>query len=185
MKTGPNGVALLKKWEGLKTRAYRDVAGIWTIGYGHTAAAGDPTPVEGMTLTPGECEAILKRDLAKFERRVNDLVDVPLSQDQFDTLVSFDFNTGALHRSTLLKRLNRGDYIGVPEELRKWVKAGGKTVPGLINRREAEVALWRSAMPPSVPSSPATKPAGNKAGNIIMAIFLALLALLGAYLGIR
>lgn len=141
-KVNKEGLELIKRWEGLKLKAYTDSGGFWTIGYGHTSAAGKPDVYEGMTITEKEAEKILQNDLAKFEKRVNNLVKVPLNDNQFSTLVSFDFNTGALHRSTLLKKLNAGDYDSVPSELMKWVKVKGKRVQGLVNRRAAECGLW-------------------------------------------
>jgi hypothetical protein len=88
---------------------------------------------------------ILASDLVKFEDGVDNLVKVPLKQNQFDALVSFAFNVGlgALGKSTLLKKLNAGQYDAVPAELMKWTKAGGKELPGLVRRRRAEAALWR------------------------------------------
>ncbi|MGU3575630.1 lysozyme [Brucellaceae bacterium C25G] len=136
------GLSLIQQWEGLKLTAYKDVAGIWTIGYGHTSTAGAPQVKQGMQITKTEASRILRSDLAKFEKRVSDLVKVPLSDNQYAVLVSFDFNTGALHKSTLLKKLNKGDYNAVPAELAKWVNAGGKRVQGLVNRRAAEAGLW-------------------------------------------
>lgn len=136
------GLSHVKKFEGLRTRAYRDVANILTIGYGHTSAAGAPEVRDGMTISETQAEQILQSDLRKFEDRVSRLVKVPLSDNQFAALVSFDFNTGALHKSTLLKKLNKGDYNSVPTEMMKWVNAGGKKVKGLVNRRAAEAGLW-------------------------------------------
>ncbi|MEJ5019325.1 lysozyme [Ochrobactrum vermis] len=136
------GLSLVKQWEGLKTTAYRDVAGVLTIGYGHTSAAGSPKVTPGMAIGNKEAERILKADLAKFEARVERFVKVPITDNQFAVLVSFDFNTGALDKSTLLKKLNKGDYAAVPIELMKWVNAGGKKVQGLVNRRAAEAGLW-------------------------------------------
>lgn len=136
------GLSHIKKFEGLRTRAYRDVANILTIGYGHTSAAGAPDVREGMTISESQAEQILQSDLRKFEDRVSRLVKVPLSDNQFAALVSFEFNTGALHKSTLLRKLNKGDYNSVPVELMKWVNAGGKRVKGLVNRRAAEAGLW-------------------------------------------
>ncbi|MGF6178882.1 lysozyme [Ensifer sp. 4252] len=106
--------------------AYRDVAGIWTIGYGHTSAASAPVVTPNMVITEAEAEAILRADLATFEERVSRLVKVPLTDNQHAVLVSFDFNTGRLGKSTLLKKLNDGGYDAVPTELMKWVNAGGK-----------------------------------------------------------
>ncbi len=142
------GLSLIQQWEGLKLTAYKDVAGIWTIGYGHTSAVGSPQVKPGMTITKAEAEHILLADLSKFEARVEKLVKVPLTDNQFAVLSSFDFNTGELHSSTLLKKLNKGNYGAVPGELARWVKAtdpntGKKvTVQGLINRRAAEAGLW-------------------------------------------
>lgn len=147
MRTNDAGVKLIKKWEGLKTKAYQDVAGIWTIGYGHTSAAGGLKVTPGLVISEKEAEDILKSDLVKFENDVNKLVKVPLTDNQFATLVSFHFNTGALGKSTLLKKLNAGQYDAVPSELMKWNKAtvNGKlvAVKGLTNRRTDEVHLWK------------------------------------------
>jgi lysozyme len=134
---------LIKQWEGLKLKAYRNFAGEpWTIGYGHTSAAGAPEVYKGMVISEDQAEQILRADLRVFEERVDRLVKVPLTENQFATLVSFDFNTGALHKSTLLKKLNARQYDAVPVELMKWVNAGGKRVQGLVNRRSAEAGLW-------------------------------------------
>ena len=136
------GLSHLMQWEGCELTAYKDVAGVWTIGYGHTSAAGIPHVKAGMRISQKEAGDILKADLGKFEERVERLVKVRLTDNQFAVLVSFDFNTGALHKSTLLKRLNAGDHDAVPAELMKWVNAGGKRVKGLVNRRSAEAGLW-------------------------------------------
>lgn len=138
------GLAHIRQWEGLRLEAYRDVAGIWTIGYGHTAAAGPPAPSSGMRISEAEAVAILQRDLRQFEAAVETKVKVPLNDNQFAALVSFCFNVGAgaFGKSTLLKKLNAGNYDAVPGELAKWVKAGGKTVKGLVHRRAAEAGLW-------------------------------------------
>ncbi len=152
------GLAHIKSWEGLERKACRDIAGVLTIGYGSTGKHVRP----GMVITEAEAEALLRKDLDRFERRVDQLVKVPLSDNQFAALVSFDFNTGAIHKSTLLKKLNTGNYEAVPSELAKWNKAtvNGKMVKvnGLVNRRTSEAALWRS-MSISVPApAPKAKP---------------------------
>ena len=145
MNTSDSGLKLIRSFEGLRLKTYRCPAGIWTIGYGHTTAAGPPEVREGMRITAGEAEAILKRDLGNFEAAVGAMVKVPLTQAQFDVLVSFAFNCGAaaLRRSTLLKRVNAGTFDAVPAELMKWTKADGRELPGLVRRRRAEAALWR------------------------------------------
>jgi lysozyme len=147
MKTSEKGIALIKSHEGMRLNAYLCPAKVWTIGYGHTSAAGEPKVVQGMKITRQEAEEILRRDLAKFEDRVNRLAKVPLTQGQFDALVSFDFNTGKLHSSTLLKRLNAGKYAEVPRHLMRWTKGGGRELPGLVRRRRDEAELWRELDP--------------------------------------
>jgi GH24 family phage-related lysozyme (muramidase) len=147
MKTSDKGVALIKAHEGKRLSAYTCPGGVLTIGYGHTSAAGKPDVVRGMRISEREAEDILRRDLSRFEARVNRLVKVPLTQGQFDALVSFDFNTGKLHSSTLLKRLNAGKYSDVPRQLMRWVNGGGRELPGLVRRRRDEAELWRSLDP--------------------------------------
>ena len=140
----PHGLEKLKQWEGLKTKAYKDSGGVWTIGYGHTAMAGEPKPRAGMVITAAEAESILLKDLTQYEAAVESLVKVELNDNQFAALVSFAFNVGigAFKNSTLLKKLNQGDFNAVPTELMKWTKAGGKKLQGLVNRRQAEGYLW-------------------------------------------
>ncbi|WP_455466903.1 lysozyme [Bartonella sp. B39] len=134
----------LKKWEGLRLNAYQDASGVWTIGYGHTEKAGKPKVVEGMVITEKKAETMLLTDLRQYERAVEKAVYVDLSDEQFGALVSFCYNVGmaAFQSSTLLKKLNSGDYEAVPAELQKWIKAGGKRLHGLVHRRAAEAGLW-------------------------------------------
>jgi len=136
--------ALLKKFEGCKLKAYYCPAGVCTIGYGHTSAAGAPQVVDGMTITQADAEDILKRDIVKYEIAVMDLVKVKLTQNQFDVLVDFAYNAGVgnLKSSTMLKKINSGNLDMVPDELMKWTKGGGKVLPGLVRRRQAEAAWW-------------------------------------------
>ena len=140
----PHGLAKLKQWEGLKTKAYKDAGGVWTIGYGHTAMAGSPQPYQGQVITAAEAENILLKDLVQYEAAIENNVNVKLNDNQFAALVSFAFNVGigAFKNSTLLKKLNQGDFNAVPTELMKWTKAGGKKLQGLVNRRRAEGYLW-------------------------------------------
>ncbi|ATO56909.1 lysozyme [Bartonella sp. 1-1C] len=143
-KISKNCLNYLKKWEGLRLHAYRDASGIWTIGYGHTEKAGKPMVVEGMVITERKAETMLLTDLRQYERAVEKAVYVDLSDEQFGALVSFCYNIGitAFQNSTLLKKLNKGDYESVPIELQKWTKAGGKRLKGLVHRRAAEAGLW-------------------------------------------
>jgi lysozyme len=147
MKTSDKGIALIKAHEGMRLNAYLCPGKKWTIGYGHTSAAGDPMVREGMRITRAQAEAILRLDLERFEERVNRLVKVSLTQNQFDALVSFDFNTGKLHLSSLLKKLNAGEYSRVPAQLMRWTQGGGKELPGLVRRRRDEAELWRGLDP--------------------------------------
>lgn len=140
MKTSSTGRALIRQFEGDQLKAYLCPAGALTIGVGHTGSDVEP----GQTITQAQSDALLAKDLEKFEAAVSRLVRVPLTQNQFDALVSFAFNlgAGALQSSTLLKKLNKGDYQGAGAEFGKWVKAGGKTLTGLVRRRAAEAALF-------------------------------------------
>ena len=140
----PHGLEKLKQWEGLKTKAYKDAGGVWTIGYGHTAMADEPKPRAGMVITPAEAERILLKDLVQYETAIENNVKVKLTDNQFSALVSFVYNIplASFKKSKLLKKLNAGNYDAVPTELMKWTKAGGKKIQGLVNRRRAEGYLW-------------------------------------------
>ena len=147
MKMSDAGIdAILKKFEGCKLKAYRCPAGILTIGYGHTSAAGDPEVKEGMTISEDEALEILHDDLRKYEDGVKKLVTVSLEQNQFDVLVDFAYNAGLgnLAKSGLLRAVNAGDFDRVPDELMKWTRSGGKILPGLVKRRHAECVWWRA-----------------------------------------
>ena len=135
---------LLKPFEGCKLTAYKDPRGIWTIGYGHTSAAGSPVVVEGMAITQKQAEDILRRDLVQFETAVHEMMHQPLNQHQFDVLVDFCYNAGAsnLRSSTLMKKVNAAQFNAIPAELVKWTKAGSKELPGLVRRRHAEANWW-------------------------------------------
>lgn len=141
MKLDERGRKFIQAFEGLRLTAYLCPAKVWTIGYGHT---GDVA--EGMTITLEQAEALFAHDVAVFEQGVLKLVKVPLTQNQFNALVSFAYNLGLgnLAKSTLLRRLNSGNYAAVPVELMKWDKAGGKPVAGLTRRREGEGELWNA-----------------------------------------
>lgn len=142
MITSPNGRKFVEGWEGLFLHAYDDGTGTWTIGYGHTTAAGLPRVYPGMVITAHQADSILSSDLASVEADVNQHVKVPLNQNQFDALVSFDFNTGGLDRSSVLGAVNAKNFTAVPADLLKWVYAGGRVLRGLVNRRTAEGRLF-------------------------------------------
>lgn len=140
MKISQKGIDLIKSFEGCKLKAYLCSGGKWTIGFGSTSGV-----VESMQITEAEAEEMLKRDLIYFERWVEKLIDVPLTQNQFDALVSFTYNLGegAMKGSTLRKKLNMGLYSTVSSEMLRWNKVGGKVLNGLVRRREAEAKLFR------------------------------------------
>lgn len=139
VKTSQNGINLIKEFEGCRLTAYKCPAGVWTIGYGHTNGVKS-----GQKISQQQAESFLAEDIKKFESGVNSAVSVSLNQNQFDALVSFSFNCGigALKSSTLLKKLNAGDYNGASNELLRWNKANGKVLEGLKRRRNAEKALF-------------------------------------------
>lgn len=139
----PNGLALIKKFEGLRLKAYQDSVGVWTIGYGHTKGV-----VSGMSISDGQADAYLRTDADVAGAGVRSMVTVPIDQNQYDALVSFAFNLGvsALKGSTLLKKLNQGDYHGAADQFSRWVFAGNKKLDGLVKRREAERQLFTKDM---------------------------------------
>ncbi|POT54650.1 lysozyme [Citrobacter amalonaticus] len=139
MKTDVNGLNIIKHFEGLRLQAYKCPANIWTIGYGHTASV-----LPNDVITREQAITLLRKDVEESERAVKHYVHVPLTQNQFDALVSFVFNLGGgnFSTSTLLKKLNAGDYNGAASEFGRWVNVGGKPQPGLVRRREAESELF-------------------------------------------
>ena len=140
MKISKEGIALIKKFVGLELTAYQDSVGIWTIGWGHTKDV-----FEGMEISKEEAEAFLEIELEEFESYVEDLVNVELEQCQFDALVCWTYNLGPtnLASSTMLKVLNKGMYEEVPYQMKRWNKAGGEVLNGLVRRREAEALLFQ------------------------------------------
>ena len=143
MQISQEGIALIKKFEGCELKAYMCAADVLTIGYGHTE-----TVHENMKITQDVADKLLEKDVKNFEKHVNDLVEVDLDQNQFDALVAWTFNLGPtnLKNSTLLKVLNSKNYVGVPEQIKRWNKAtvnGERQVlEGLVRRREAEALLF-------------------------------------------
>lgn len=134
------GIALIKEFEGCDLTACDDGAGTVTIGYGHTGV----DVYWGQRITQAQAEAYLSADLQYFEKVVNRLITVPITQNMFDALVSFSFNVGenALAESTLRQKLNQGDYAGAANEFERWNQGGGQVMPGLVRRREAERKLF-------------------------------------------
>lgn len=139
MKTSKNGIDLIKKYEGLRLKAYRCPSGVLTIGYGHTKGVK-----QGMVITKLKAEQYLLDDLINFEKAVSNYVKVTINQNQFDALVSFSFNVGinAFKNSTLLRRLNKGNFTEASQEFLRWNKSNGKVLEGLSKRRKEERALF-------------------------------------------
>lgn len=132
---------LVKKWEGLKLVGYLPTPDdVPTVGYGHTKTAEI-----GQRITEAQAHEFLAEDIKDAENAVKRYVKVKINQNQYDALVSFTFNlgAGALQRSTLLRKLNTGDYEGAANEFGKWIYQGKKVLTGLINRRKEERALFR------------------------------------------
>ncbi|WP_321782279.1 lysozyme [Paraburkholderia sp. J94] len=140
MKINSAGISLIKQYEGLFLITYADVVGVLTIGYGHTGSDVKP----GLIITQTQADQLLDDDLARFEKGVSRLARVPLNPNQFSALVSFSFNLGLgnLGNSTLLRDLNRGDYVAAANQFPRWDRAGGRELPGLLKRRRAEQALF-------------------------------------------
>jgi GH24 family phage-related lysozyme (muramidase) len=145
------GMALVKRFEGCARRredglveAYPDPGtggAPWTIGWGATGPGIGP----GTTWTPAQCDARLAADLARHASEVAQAIgDAPTTQGQFDALVSFHYNTGAIARATLTRRHRAGDHAGAAREFVRWNRAGGRIMAGLARRRAAEAALYRS-----------------------------------------
>jgi lysozyme len=158
MQTSLKAIEMVKHHEGVRYRPYRCPAALWTIGVGHVLypeQAKIPMaermnfplrPEDNRVWTKDEVDAILKADLARFEKGVATYCPVPLTQGMFDALVSFSFNVGlgTLQRSTLRSKLNRGDKLGAADELLKYCLGGGKILKGLQNRRIDERAMFLS-----------------------------------------
>ena len=139
MKIGYEGLTMIKHFEGLELEAYKCPAGVWTIGYGHIKGVQ-----EGDVITEQQADDMLVEELNEYENYINTLVKCSLNQNQFDALVSWVYNLGPanLQASTLLKVLNAGDFAGVPAQIMRWNKAGGKVLEGLTRRRQAEADLF-------------------------------------------
>ena len=139
MKISEEGKALIKKFEGCELEAYKCPAGVWSIGFGFTKDVK-----EGDVWSQSHAEEMLDIELEEYEEYVTDLVDVPLNENQFSSLVAWCYNLGPtnLVQSTLLSKLNAGLYEDVPHEIKRWNKANGEVLEGLVRRREAEALLF-------------------------------------------
>jgi len=139
MNISKEGIALIKKFEGCELEAYKCAAGVWTIGYGHTKDVK-----EGKVITKEEAESMLVHELQEYCNDVDIAVKVDLKQNEFDALVSWTYNLGPtnLNSSTMLRVLNEGKHDDVPTQIKRWNKAGGEVLKGLIRRRNAEALMF-------------------------------------------
>lgn len=142
MRISQKGIDLIKSFEGCILHTYKCPAGVYTIGYGSTGQFVKP----GMTISLKQAESLLRVDLNRFEVAVNGLVQVPLTQAQYDALISLAFNigVGAFTQSTLLRKLNTGDYEGAANEFLRWTRGGGKILGALVKRRKRERELFNN-----------------------------------------
>lgn len=139
MKTSPEGIALIKRFEGCRLEAYLCPANVWTIGYGHTGA----DVVKGLKITQETADILLRRDLFKFEAAVERAAG-PAYQNQFDAMVSLCYNIGptAFAKSSVARLHKNGQYASAAQAFLLWNKGGGKVLPGLVKRRNAERNLY-------------------------------------------
>ena len=160
MHVSPQGLELIRRWEGLRLQAYLDASGVASIGYGNTLHS-DGTPVQlGDTISAAEAEELITKQLNNLSEQLHELLKVSVQQPQLDALVSLAYNIGigALQRSTLLAQLNSGDYQAAADQFRRWTKAsdgkgGLMELPGLVRRRQEERQLFLSAVNTAAGSS--------------------------------
>ena len=163
MSISQNGISLIEGFEGLVLHAYQDHGGVWTIGYGHTGPDVHP----GETITAAQAQALLKNDLGWAQAAVRDNVHVPLTQNQFDALVSLTYNLGSQGYPTLLNALNSGNYAAAQQDFHLYVHDRGSVLPGLVARRDAEANLFGNTGPGGTVSRPTPggtrpTPGGNR-----------------------
>lgn len=147
IKISRSGIDKIKGHEALKLKPYKDVGGKWSIGFGHLIKKTETYLLNPNGITKNIAEKLLRQDLNTAEKAVNELVTVSLTSNQYDSLISFVYNVGvyAFSDSTLLKKLNEKNYENAANEFKRWKYAGGKISQGLINRRQREESLFRSA----------------------------------------
>ena len=147
MKISEKGLNLIKEFEGLRLKPYKDAVGIPTIGYGNTYYEdGRKVSLSDPAITEERATELLKMVVKRYEDAINRYVQVPITQNQFDALVSFAYNVGNenVRKSTLMKLLNQKQYTAAADQFLRWNKAGGKTLKGLTRRRQAERVLFLS-----------------------------------------
>jgi lysozyme len=169
---------LIKKWEGCQLQAYQCSAGIWTIGYGTTAAAGlGIEPAKGMAITQERSEDLLRQGIEKFAAKVDELITTKVNQNERGAIICLAYNIGcgALSKSTVLRELNAGNKDRAAAAFKMWNKAGGEIVQGLVNRRNAEVTLFLTPVTADMHTVTSTEQAETE--SVLAAIFNAIVAL--------
>ena len=169
---------LIKQYEGCKLTAYKDIVGIWTIGYGTTAAAGlGIEPAKGMTITQDRAEDLLRQGVDAFAAKVDALILAKVNANEFGACVSLAYNIGpgAFSKSTVLRELNAGNKDRAAAAFKMWNKAGGEIVQGLVNRRNAEVALFLTPVTADMHAVASTEKAETE--SVLAAIFNAISAM--------
>ena len=138
-----NAIDLIKKYEGFRPQSYQDSVGVWTIGYGTTRINGQPVKA-GTTITEDQALQLVKQEVNKLWSQIESITKVNLNDNQMNALIDFAYNLGfsALKTSTLMKYVNESQFDKAADEFGRWVFAGGKVLPGLVKRREAEEQLF-------------------------------------------
>jgi lysozyme len=176
MKINAAAIALIKEFEGFRAETYLDSAGIPTIGYGTTAAAGvGIVPKPGMRISEPDAEEYLHAALSRFAAKVAPLLKREPTENQYGAMMSLAYNIGptGFARSSVLKRFNEGNIPAAADAFLLWNKAGGKVLRGLVRRREAERALF---LTPDGKATPAPAPATSEAPTGLLALLLRLIA---------
>ncbi len=155
---------LIKRWEGCKLKAYKCSAGVWTVGYGLTTAAGFIEVGPNTTITQAEADWYLEKTVEKFLEEIRPAITAPINENELGAFTSLAYNIGptAFRKSSALRHFNAGDKDRVPTSIRMWRKAGGKVVNGLVNRREAEVDLFLTPVIAEKPAPARTSPGQSK-----------------------
>jgi lysozyme len=155
---------LIKRWEGCKLKAYKCSAGVWTVGYGLTTNAGFIEVGPGTKITQAEADWYLEKAIERFLAQITPAITAPISENELGAFTSLAYNVGptAFRKSSALRHFNAGNKDRVPASMRKWRKAGGKVVKGLINRREAEIDLFLTPVAAEKPATGRTSATQSK-----------------------
>ena len=180
-------IRLIKEFEGLRLETYRCSAGVLTIGYGTTAAAGvgiDPKP--GMRITEAEADMYFWRGLEKFAAQIRPMITAPINPNEFGAFLSLAYNIGpsAFKRSSALRKFNAGDKAGAVNAIKLWNKAGGKVLKGLERRRAAERALFLAAPAKQPATAPQLEPRKDDVPDFIPTVSAPPMAYVMAFAGV-